>query len=84
MSNWKLRLDYAAIGREILKGSEAESMIRDAGSQAFSACDESKGYIMEMRNTGQRVSAVIVADEPHAYSDNLSNNTLEKAMRSIR
>lgn len=84
MGEFKFELNHAG-AVELLQSPELVSLIESLGNQCAEAAS-SKGveYKSETAVRGDRVSAKITPDNPHAYYSNLKNNTLLKALGSIK
>lgn len=75
----KIILDGEGI-RELLKSQEIEEECRTCAEKVLEACGEHNGYKMERREYPERTGYAVYADEYPAIQDNLSNNTLVKAV----
>ncbi len=78
MSNVKFKLNRSGV-RELLKSEAMTDVCQKYASRALQRCGE--GYEMERRSYPERTGYVVRPVTYQAKHDNLSNNTLEKAVR---
>lgn len=67
--------------RELLKSDAMSRICEDHAARTLAGCSEIPGYKMERRAYPERTGYVVFADEYPAIADNLSHNTLLKALK---
>lgn len=81
MAKVKVVLNRNAIRDQLLKGADTQRLIQEYGNRAYAALNGIEGYQMESRNYPERIGVALYAEDYPAISDNLSNNTLLKAVK---
>lgn len=76
MSKVDIKLDYAAIGREVFKSPALEAQLDEIARQAAASLGE--GYSHDTKLMPNRVIASVFTETEEAYRDNLENNTLAR------
>lgn len=81
MSNFRFELNRAGV-RELLQSSEMQGVLREASENIRSNAEGMTGleYRSDVKVGKNRAVATIAADSAKAYYDNLSHNTLLKAL----
>jgi hypothetical protein len=80
-SKFKFELDRAGV-KELMQGSEMQSIINGAGRAVQSAAGD--GYSLTTGVGRTRAQALVYADTPKARALNRKNQTLQKALGSVR
>ena len=81
MSNFRFELNRAGV-RELLQSSEMQGILRDEAEKVRSGAEGMTGleYRADVNVGKNRAVATIAADSAKAYYENLSHNTLLKAL----
>ena len=81
MSNFRFELNRAGV-RELLQSSEMQGILREASENIRSNAEGMTGleYRADVKVGKNRAVATIAADSAKAYYENLSHNTLLKAL----
>lgn len=80
MNDVKIELNRQNIRDVILKNQNVQDLCMQKAEQM--AAKAGAGYVAEERNYPERSGAAVYPAEKQAVYDNLSNNTLEKVIRS--
>lgn len=75
----KFELDRNGV-KALLKSSEMQSILAEYGN--MKAMQAGEGYVADVHVGQNRAYCNIHPDTKEAYNDNLTNNTLEKVIRS--
>ena len=81
MSNVKIKLDKKAVRDQLLKGEATKALIAKYGDAAYQKVSSVEGYKKEDRNYPERIGVAIYAKDGAAIHDNMSNNSLLKAVK---
>jgi len=81
MSSFKFVVNGAGI-KELLKSEQMQNICEAYGEQVKAAAGP--GYELARRNYPERSGVSVYPGNDDAYYDNLSHNTLEKIMRSLK
>lgn len=80
MARIKFKLDSGGV-RELLKSQEIAGECQKHAEQTLSGCGGVEGYEIEQRSYPERTGFAVYAARHPAIRDNLSNNTLLKALK---
>lgn len=81
MANVRIKLNYSGVG-QLLKSSELKALLKAQAEEIAGRCGA--GYASDTKMMGTRVIASAYTDTVEAMRDNLENNTLQKALDSVR
>ena len=79
--SFRFVLNYAGVGK-LLKSNEMKGVLQGAADRVQRTATAMTGleYQSDVNVLGTRAVSTIATNSPHAYSDSLKNNTLEKAL----
>ena len=78
MANMKFKLNSDGV-RELLKSQEMQSVLNEKATGIKNRCGE--GYTQDVYVGKNRANAMVKAETYQAKRDNLTNNTILKAVR---
>ena len=78
MANMKFKLNSGGV-RELLKSQEMQSVLNEKATGIKNRCGE--GYTQDVYVGKNRANAMVKAETYQAKRDNLTNNTILKAVR---